>query len=66
VFQSIIGQFQTQQHARGSAQAELYPTDIDKFIVPLLSPDRQKAIGDLARQSLEKQRESTILWLYLA
>lgn len=36
VFQSIIGQFQTQKHARGSAQAELYPADIDKFIVPIL------------------------------
>ena len=58
VFQSIIGQFQTQKHARGSAQAELYPADIDKFIVPLLPPDRQKVIGNLVRESLEKQCES--------
>ena len=65
VFQSIIGQFQTQKHARGSAQAELYPADIDKFIVPLLPPDQQKAIGDFVRLSLEKQRESTRL-LYQA
>ena len=61
VFQSIIGQFQTQKHSRGSAQAELYPADIDKFIVPLLPSNRQKVIGDLVRQSLEKQRESTRL-----
>lgn len=61
VLQSVIGQFQTQKHARGSAQAELYPADIDKFVVPLLPPDRQKAIGDLVRESLEKQRESAQL-----
>lgn len=58
VFQSIVGQFQTQQHARGSAQAELYPSDIDRFVVPLLDADKQKAIGDLLRESLVKQQES--------
>lgn len=35
VFQSEIGKFQTQKHVRGSAQAELYPADIDRFVVPL-------------------------------
>jgi restriction endonuclease S subunit len=58
VFQSIIGQFQTQKHARGSAQAELYPADIDRFIVPLLDSPKQIAIGDLVRNSLEKKEES--------
>ena len=58
VFQSIVGQFQTQQHARGSAQAELYPSDIDRFVVPLLDADKQKAIGDLVRESLVKQRQA--------
>lgn len=61
VLQSIVGQFQTQKHARGSAQAELYPADIDKFIVPLLNPKTQKDIGDLVRESLVKQRESAQL-----
>ncbi|MDD2467182.1 MAG: restriction endonuclease subunit S [Desulfobulbus sp.] len=61
VFQSIIGQFQTQKHARGSAQAELYPADIDKFVVPLLPPDKQQEIGNLVRESLTKQRESAQL-----
>lgn len=61
VFQSMVGQFQTQKHARGSAQAELYPADIDKFIVPLLSPEKQVEIGNLVRQSLTKQRESAKL-----
>lgn len=58
VFQSVVGKFQTQKHARGSAQAELYPADIDRFIVPLLGPTKQIAIGDLARKSLEKRQES--------
>ena len=58
VFQSIVGQFQTQQHARGSAQSELYPSDIDRFVVPLLDADKQKAIGELVRESLVKQQES--------
>ncbi len=61
VFQSIIGQFQTQKHARGSAQAELYPADIDKFLVPLLPRAKQLEIGRLVRESLAKQRESAQL-----
>lgn len=61
VFQSIVGQFQTQQHARGSAQAELYPSDIDRFVVPLLDLDKQRAVGDLLRESLVKQQESRTL-----
>lgn len=58
VFQSTVGQFQTQKHARGSAQAEIYPTDINKFVVPLLRPEKQVEIGNLVRESLAKQRES--------
>lgn len=58
VFQSVVGQFQTQKHARGSAQAELYPADIDRFVVPLLEPIKQTAIGNLLRSSLYKQQES--------
>jgi type I restriction enzyme S subunit len=61
VFQSIVGQFQTQQHARGSAQAELYPSDIDRYVVPMLAIDKQRAIGDLVRASLMKQQESQLL-----
>jgi hypothetical protein len=58
VLQSLVGQFQTQKHARGSAQAELYPADIDRFVVPLLDPARQGVIGNLVRESLDKQHES--------
>lgn len=61
VFQSVIGQFQTLKHARGSAQAELYPADIDKFVVPLLPSEKQREIGDLVRESLAQQRQSARL-----
>lgn len=61
VFQSVVGKFQTQKHARGSAQAELYPADIDRFIVPLLASSKQVVIGDLMRTSLEQQMESKSL-----
>ncbi|MBD8564335.1 hypothetical protein IFU01_08685 [Oxalobacteraceae sp. CFBP 8763] len=61
VFQSIVGQFQTHQHARGSAQAELYPSDIDRFIVPLIASDRQKFVGDLLRASLVSHQQSRTL-----
>jgi hypothetical protein len=36
----------------------LYPADIDRFIVPLLDPKKQALIGNLVRNSLEKQLES--------
>jgi len=58
VLSSPVGAFQTEKHARGSAQAELYPSDIAKFVVPLIDPDKQKAIGDLVRESLAAQEES--------
>ena len=61
VLQGKVGQFQTAKHARGSAQAELYPADIDKFLVPLLPASLQAEIGDLVRNSLNKQRESKSL-----
>jgi len=58
VFQSVVGQFQTLKHSRGSAQAELYPADIDRFIVPVIVPAQQKRIGNLVRESLKKQQDS--------
>ena len=58
VMQSNIGKFQTEKYLRGSAQAELYPSDIDKFVVPILPFDKQIQLGDLIRESLEKSNES--------
>jgi hypothetical protein len=63
LLQSVIGQSQTQMHVRGSTQVELYPTDIDRFVVPLLPHKTQIEIGNLVRDSLEKQREAARLLL---
>lgn len=61
VFNSIIGQLQTQKHSRGSAQLELYPTDIDKFIIPILDEDMMRTIGEKVRNSLESLKQSKLL-----
>jgi len=58
VLSSPVGTFQTEKHARGSAQAELYPSDIAQFVVPLIEPEKQQAIGDLVRESLAAQDAS--------
>jgi restriction endonuclease S subunit len=61
VFQSIIGQLQTAKFSRGTAQAELYPSDIDRFIVPLLDVHIQKRLGNLVRSSLDMELRSRAL-----
>jgi type I restriction enzyme, S subunit len=60
VFQSIIGQFQTQKHARGSAQADCTRRTLTSswFLLP---SDKQQEIGNLIRESLAKQWESAQL-----
>lgn len=58
ILQSIIGKYQTEMHLRGSAQFELYPSDIDKFIIPMLPKQIQSEIGDLVRKSLHVEIES--------
>ncbi|PQP85505.1 hypothetical protein, partial [Paenibacillus sp. AR247] len=55
---SMIGEYQTEMYARGSAQAELYPSDIDKFLVPILPDDIQQFIGELVQESLIAEFES--------
>ncbi len=61
VLNTTIGKLQTSQHIRGSAQAELYPNDIAKFIVPIISEDKMEAIGNLVRSSLENSQSAKIL-----
>lgn len=61
ILSSIIGAFQTEKYSRGSAQAELYPSDIDKFVIPLLDDKKQKEIGNLLRASLTAKKESELL-----
>ena len=58
VLNSIVGKLQTEKHSRGSAQLELYPADIAKFIVPIIDEDVMRKIGDLVRNSLSSLNQS--------
>lgn len=61
VLNTLTGKLQTEQHSRGSAQAELYPQDLAKFIIPLISPSKMIEIGDFVRESLKAQKTSKAL-----
>lgn len=58
VMNSIVGKMQTEKHIRGSAQAELYPNDIAKFIIPILDTEIMDSISKMVKESLFAQRKS--------
>lgn len=58
VMNSLVGKLQTEKHIRGSAQAELYPNDIAKFIIPILKPEIMDSISKNVKDSLDARRES--------
>ncbi len=47
VLNSLIGVNQSKRHSKATAQQYLYPTDIRKFIIPILNKTIQKEIGQL-------------------
>ena len=58
VLNTMIGKTQTEKNIKGSAQAELYPNDLAKFIIPFLDKSIMKEIGDFVRDSLKALIES--------
>jgi len=58
VLNSIIGKLQTEKHSRGSAQLELYPADIAKFLIPIIDENMMRKIGELVRNSLTSLNQS--------
>lgn len=58
VMNSDIGKLQVQKYARGSAQLELYPADLAKFLIPIIDKDVMHEIGELVRNSLISLNES--------
>lgn len=58
VINSVIGRFQTEKLSAGSAQAELYPKDIDNFVIPFIAKDKQQQIVNQYILSLEQQKKS--------
>lgn len=56
VLNSLIGRLQTQKLKSGAAQAELYPCDIDEFIIPFVKKNLQINISNSVTSSLSKKR----------
>ncbi|MFZ1529945.1 MAG: restriction endonuclease subunit S [Ferruginibacter sp.] len=65
VINSIIGRLQTEKYSAGSAQLELYPKDLDEFIIPILKDGTQKKMADKIQQSFALEAQSK-LFLELA
>src|SRR5690606_21778008 len=57
IMNSIVGKMQTEKLSAGSAQAELYPKDIDQFIVPILDLDMQSEIVNFVNQSFNLKKQ---------
>lgn len=58
VLNSQVGRMQTEKLCTGSAQAELYPTDIEKFIVPILPDKTQQTISDYVQKSFSLRQQA--------
>jgi restriction endonuclease S subunit len=61
VLNSIIGRLQTRRLVTGSAQVELYPSDINKFVVPFISVSKQEQIAGLIVESFFARRRAKAL-----
>ena len=58
VLNSQIGRLQTEKLCTGSAQAELYPSDIEKFIIPILDTAIQDTVSAKIQESFALKAES--------
>ena len=58
VLNSLIGRMQTEKLCTGSAQAELYPSDIEKFIIPILDASIQESISAKIQEGFALKAES--------
>ena len=58
---SLIGRLQTEKFSTGSAQAELYSTAIDQFIIPFINEEGRKEIVELVEKSYSCQKKANEL-----
>ena len=58
VLNSPIGRMQTEKLCTGSAQAEIYPSDIEKFVVPILDETIQESIATKVQECFAMKAES--------
>ena len=62
VLNSMIGRMQTRRDCTGSAQVELYASDIRKFLVPFVAPEIESEIVDCVERShVAKRRAKALL-----
>ena len=62
VLNSMIGRMQTRRACTGSAQVELYPSDIRQFIVPFVAPEIESEIVRCVEEShVAKRRAKALL-----
>ena len=58
VLNSPIGRMQTEKLCTGSAQAEIYPSDTEKFVVPILDETIQESIATKVQECFAMKAES--------
>lgn len=61
VMNSMIGRWQTRRQCTGSAQVEIYPADIERFVIPFVDAATQEAIAEKMRGSYAARREALAL-----
>ena len=58
VMNSLIGRLQTEQLSAGSTQVELYPRDIEKFVIPFIDKKKQLEIQQKVTESFALRKQS--------
>ena len=62
VMNSVIGRLQTRKWISGTAQAELYPSDIDRFVIPFVRKDAQEEISSMIVDAHRTRNEAAFLF----
>lgn len=65
VLNSLIGRMQTEKLSVGSAQQELYPKDIENFIIPFIDDTTQDEISNNMIESFNLHKKSSELLEYV-
>ena len=61
VMNSMIGRWQTYMYATGSAQVELYPNDVRRFIIPFVDAKTEKTVIGAVESSHDSRQRSHAL-----
>jgi|GEM_PF-438088 len=58
VMNSMIGRMQTRMLVTGSAQVELYPQDIRRFVIPFVDEESERVIVDAVMRAYSSRRKA--------